>query len=291
MSSIREHFLTGGLTLIPKSAMNRFVGRLAYLPLPSPFSWTSISLFARWYGIDLSEAEGRIRDYRTIGDLLTRRLKVGARRVDRRPDRLISPADGKILNFGRIEAETFIEAKGRKYRLSELLGSQEDARTFEHGSWVTVSLSPKDYHRVHHPGEGKVTKARYIPGGLRWFTQSFVRKKDSPLCFHERLITFVEGRSGLVATVMFGTTSAGHITAKYDEQIQMNRLHTHGEYHFNQGIEAPRGSELGIFHLGSTVIVLIESPGVQLEPLQENAPIRMGAPIGRFKTTRERANS
>ena len=291
MSSIRGRFLRPELTLLPKSAMHRFLRHLAYLPLPSPFSWTSVSLFARLYGIDLREAEGRIRDYRTIGDLLTRRLKVGARRVDRRPNRLVSPADGKVTSFGRIDEETLIEAEGRKYSLSELLESQEDARRFENGSWVTVALSPKDHHRVHHPGEGKVTKARYIPGGLRRLTQSLVHKGDRPLCFHERLITFVEGRSGQVATVMFGTTSVGHITAKYDEQIQFSRHHGDGEYHFNQGIEVPRGSELGIFHLGSTVIVLIESPEVQLEPLKENAPIRMGAAIGRSKTTRERADA
>ena len=282
MGQIRERLLISGLSVLPKNAMSRAVGGLAHLRLPAPLSTSSIRSFVRLYGINTNEAECELDAYGSIGDFFARRLKMGSRVVDHRPGHIVSPADGKILNCGRIENGTIIQAKGRDFSVSDLLGSEKETARFDGGCWVTVYLSPKDYHRVHHPVEGQIKLARYLPGRLWPVNQAAVNHVDRLFCVNERLATFVETHMGLVTTVMVGATSVGHITVRFDEDLQTNKNSRGGDYHYPEGPKVARGDELGTFHLGSTAIVLIESKDVVLDDLEPGRPVRMGDSIGRL---------
>ncbi len=278
---MNDALFINALRLLPKNAWSRAVGVAAHATLPRPITRAAIRGFARAFKVDVDEADRPLAEFRTVGEFFTRRLRPGARPIDRRPGFAVSPADGHILNFGRIEDGTLIQAKGRRFSVADLLRDEVEAARFAHGSWVTVYLSPRDYHRVHHPAEGRITGARYVPGHLWPVNRAAVENVDDLFCVNERLITYVDGPVGEVATIMVGATSVGYITVRYDENLVTNRGRAGGLRTFAAGEEprVARGDELGTFHLGSTAIVLFAEPTVVLEPLEEGAPIRLGVAI------------
>lgn len=278
---MKDALFLGSLRLLPKNALSRVVGAAAHAPLPSPVSKTAVKLFAWAYDIDTDEAELPLDAYATVGDFFTRRLKKGARAIDRRPGFAVSPADGRVLNSGRFSDGHLIQAKGREFALADLLRDTGDAARFADGGWVTVYLSPRDYHRVHHPVEGSVTASRYIPGHLWPVNRAAVENIEDLFCVNERLVTFVDSPLGEVATIMVGATSVGHITVSYDDDVETNRAREAAHRHYDPALSVARGDELGIFHLGSTAIVLFANPKVELESLADGQAIRLGEPIAR----------
>ena len=272
------------LGLLPKNLMSRAVGAAAHAPLPGAITRASIRAFARMYDVDLEEAEQPLESYATLGEFFARRLRLGARPIDRRPGVVVSPADGKILNFGVITDGTLLQAKGRRYRLDELLGDNDEAAAFINGSWATVYLSPRDYHRVHHPVEGEVRAARHIPGHLWPVNNAAVTHVADLFCVNERLVTYVDSPLCKAATVMVGATSVGHITAAYDPSMATNRGGSGRRVDYTRPARVARGDELGTFHLGSTAIVLFARSDLDFGDLTPDAPIRMGQALARTRT-------
>ena len=213
---------------------------------------------------------------------------MGSRVIDHRPGHLVSPVDGTVLNAGRIENDTIIQAKGRHFTVTELLGSKRDAARYNGGSWVTIYLSPKDYHRVHHPVEGKICRARYLPGRLWPVSRAGVNHVERLFCINERIATHVKSPLGFVTTIMVGATSVGYITVSYDEGLRTNRDSKGGEYHYPDGQRVARGDELGTFHLGSTVIVLAEAKDLTVATLEAGQPVRMGQSLDALRRSKER---
>lgn len=281
-----DTFFIGALRLLPKNLVSRAVGVAARAPLPAPFATLSVRVFSRLFEIAVEEADRPLEQYATLSDFFVRRLRTGARPIDRRPGVAVAPADGRILNAGRIEGGLLLQAKGRRYRLDELLGDTADAARFQGGAWATIYLSPRDYHRVHHPVEGEVQAARYIPGHLWPVNRAAVENIDDLFCVNERLVTFVKGPLGEVAVVMVGATSVGEISAGFDADLRTNRGGAGCHKVYAPPIPVNRGDELGVFHLGSTAIVLFARPDLQLEPTAPGQPIRMGQAIGRVKVGR-----
>ncbi|MCA9542729.1 MAG: phosphatidylserine decarboxylase [Myxococcales bacterium] len=273
------------LGLLPKNMWSRAIGHLAHLRLPEPVAGATVKGFARLYGIDVDEAEEPLTAYPSIGAFFTRRLKPGARPIDRRPGYAVSPADGHILNSGRLVDGALIQAKGRDFRVADLLRDEALGARFAGGSWVTVYLSPKDYHRVHHPVEGAITQARYMPGHLWPVNRLGVEYVDDLFCVNERLATFVEGPLGLTCTIMVGATSVGKITTAYDADLQTNQGLPAADKDYGEGLRVARGDELGTFHLGSTAIVLFANPTVEVLALPEGSAVRMGEPIAQRRGT------
>lgn len=281
---MKDALYLGALRLLPKNLWSRAVGKAAYAHLPRPVATATVRAFARMYDIDVDEAERPLEDYPSLGEFFIRRLRLGARPVDRRPHCAVSPADGHVLNFGRITDATLIQAKGRHYRVEELLADMDDAARFRQGAWVTVYLSPRDYHRVHHPVEGDVFRARHVPGHLWPVNRIAVENIDDLFCVNERLITFTRGAFGEVATIMVGATSVGHITAAYDPTLETNQGGAGALKTYEPGLAVGRGDELGTFHLGSTAIVLFASGDLDFEALEPGASIRMGQAIARRRS-------
>ncbi len=281
---MNDRLFIAALHLLPKNAWSRCIGAVAHARLPRLLTSPSVRWFARRYDVNVSEAELPLSDYRSVGEFFTRRLKLGARNIDRRPGFAVSPADGRVLNSGEIVDGRIIQAKGRDFSVAQLLKDEEAAERFFGGHWITVYLSPRDYHRVHHPVEGTIRYAHHIPGYLWPVNQAAVDNVDELFAVNERVVTYVDSPIGEVATVMVGATSVGHITMAYDEDLETNRGVDKGVRHFADPIRVARGDELGTFHLGSTSVVLFATPKVRLADRKEGEPITMGEAIT-LKTT------
>ncbi|MBX9766605.1 MAG: archaetidylserine decarboxylase, partial [Bdellovibrionales bacterium] len=148
---------------IPKNQLSQIVGKLVETKLPGPLAGASVKAFAKYYNINLSEAEKPVGEYRSIADLFTRRLKAGARPVQ---GSLVHPCDAVISESGFASDGILIQAKGLTYSLEALLADWELAERFRSGLYATYYLCPTDYHRVHSPVTGSVKKAIYVPGTL-----------------------------------------------------------------------------------------------------------------------------
>lgn len=238
-----------------------------------------IKAFARRYGIAVEEAEHAIEEYPSLLEFFTRRLKPGARPIDPDPRALVCPVDGVLDASGPITAGRLIQAKGREYTLAALLASEERAKHFEGGTFATLYLSPKDYHRVHSPASGVITGYSYLPGALFPVNANAVANVDSLFARNERLITHLKTEAfGDIEYVMVGATCVGHIKVVYDPNVATNcgvREVERTQYDPPMPIE--RGAELGVFELGSTVILILE-PGVRLDVT--SGVVRVGQRLG-----------
>jgi phosphatidylserine decarboxylase len=245
-----------------------------------------LSRFAGVYGIDVSEAERPIGEYSGFDDFFTRRLRPGLRPIEGAGDRVVSPADGTVVECGRVTAGQMLQAKGSSFDLATLLGDDTSAARLEGGAYLITYLSPKDYHRVHFPVGGRVLGWNHLPGTLFSVNAGNIRREPGLFVRNERFVTLLETETGgLVAVVMVAAVGVGHVTASYDPEVA-----THGPQFLRAAVrsrryDAPRpverGAELGIFHLGSTTIVVFEPGRVELEPLVAGSSTKMGVGIGR----------
>ena len=273
--------LIGALRLVPKSLYSRGVGRLSRTPLPRSLRSPLIGGFSRRYDIDVDQAEHPLAEYESLAAFFTRRLRPGARPVCEEPDVVPSPADGRLLQGGPLEEGQALQAKGRPYSVAELLGGDPVAAALARGSYATVYLSPRDYHRVHCPVAAAVTGYLHVPGTLWPVNAAGVAHVDRLFCRNERLVTFLETEAhGPAAVVMVGATAVGRITVAYDEGVCTNRGGRAAQTKVCYDVPRPlrRGAELGTFHLGSTVIFLCARPGL-VPACELEAPVRMGEPL------------
>jgi phosphatidylserine decarboxylase len=237
----------------------------------------AVAGFVRAYDVDMNEVDFPPGGFRTFDDFFTRRLVEGARPLDPDPLGLLSPADGRIEDLGSISAEGELIVKGQPYTAAALLGDSESAKAYEGGNYFIVYLSPRDYHRVHAPTCGSVQWMRYVPGDL--FPVNRIGTDFIPQLFarNERLAIVQESVvHGTVTTIMVGAIGVGRISLSFDD-VQTNRGDTPGLRSYAASpIPRDKGEELGVFHMGSTAIVMTP-PDCSLEVrVQAGAPVRMG---------------
>jgi phosphatidylserine decarboxylase len=265
------------IRVLPRKRLSRVLGRLTSVRAPRPVVDAAIRAFVGVYGVDLTEVDLPPGGFRTFDEFFTRRLRRGARAVDPDPRVLVSPADGRLEDLGRITASGELMVKGQPYTAADLLGDAEAAQPYEGGHYFIVYLSPRDYHRVHAPTCGSVQYVRYVPGtlfpvnriGTDHIAQLFAR--------NERLAIVQESAvHGRVTTIMVGAIGVGRIGLSFDE-VQTNRGDTPGVRSFvDSPVTLDRGQELGVFHMGSTTIVMTP-PDCRLETLAKaGATVRMG---------------
>ncbi|MCG8668238.1 MAG: archaetidylserine decarboxylase [Pseudomonadales bacterium] len=267
--------------VVPQHGLSRLVGMLAESTSPAikgPF----IKNFARIYGVNMSEALNPDLDsYINFNDFFTRALKEGARPIAEQG--IVSPADGAVSQLGNIEEDHIFQAKGHYYSLTQLLGgNHERAMPFKNGSFATIYLSPKDYHRVHMPYGGQLKEMIYVPGKLFSVNTKTARNVPSLFARNERVVCIFETDMGPMALVLVGamivasveTVWAGLvappgrrlITTRYDDEPQQVNL--------------DRGEEMGRFKLGSTAIVVFPKGKVDWQSeLKEGVSVRMGQQI------------
>jgi phosphatidylserine decarboxylase len=268
------------MALLPKSALSSLAGRASRAGAPAMLHRWAMRAFARQYGVCLEEAERGFEGYATFAEFFSRRLKEGLRPIDARENIVVSPVDGSVSQAGYAAGSECIQAKGIRYSLDALLGSAEAASRFKDGSFATLYLAPRDYHRIHAPLAGQIEGYAYIPGEFWPVNACSVRAQAALFCLNERLITFLSTSAGPCAVVKVGATCVGRIRASYGEIL------THsgkpGEVRrFPEPIPVNKADELGAFEMGSTVILLFQQGRVRWDDgLVEGAPVLMGQRIG-----------
>jgi phosphatidylserine decarboxylase len=263
--------------LLPHHALSRATGRLARSQAPwikRPF----IHAFARLYRVNMAEAERpELDDYLCFNDFFTRSLRPGARPPDPDPRALLCPADGTISQAGRIHEDRLLQAKGNSYSLRGLLA--EDVAELHGGSFVTVYLAPRDYHRVHLPAAGKLISSTSIPGALFSVNARTEAAVSGLFCRNERLVCRFETDFGPMLMVLVGAMIVASIETVWDETpspyVRQQRRH------WNLAFD--RGAEIGRFLLGSTVIVCCPAGAVELDPkLGSGLAVKVGQRLGRL---------
>ena len=258
MSMSASRLAAEAIRLLPRKRMSQALGYLASVEAPRPVVDAAIKAFVSAYGVKLDEAEVPNGGFDTFDAFFTRRLQSGVRPIDPDPASLVSPADGRIEDLGRITASDELVIKGTRYTVPALLGDASDARGYEDGHYFVVYLSPRDYHRVHAPTCGSVQYLRYIPGTL--FPVNRIGTQYIPQLFarNERVAIVQDSKAhGRVTTVMVGAIGVGRIGLSFDD-LTTNSGYTAGKRSYaHSPIPRSRGDELGVFHLGSTAIVLV----------------------------------
>ncbi|MDE0451107.1 MAG: archaetidylserine decarboxylase [Gammaproteobacteria bacterium] len=259
---------------LPTQAISRLAGLLGRTEI-RPVAQALIGAFAHHYGVDLSEAEhGSPEDYRSFNDFFTRRLKPGARPIDDDARAVVSPADGYLSQFGAVEDRCLLQAKGHRFSVRALLTDADLARRYEGGAYVTVYLSPRDYHRVHAPAAGRLARTIEVPGRLFPVNEGSQASIAGLFCRNERLVCDFD----TYALIFVGAL----IVASIETAWEGGPRSPYGTYLVRPaGKRFGRAEEVGRFLLGSTVIVLFPPGAVELDPaLKAGMPIRMGERIG-----------
>lgn len=268
------------------------VSRLSYYlaRLETPLTPLAVRAYIRFFKVSMDEAElSQAGDYRSFNDFFTRTLRAGVRPVHDDPKTLVAPCDGVVTQIGNIEKGLLLQAKGQHYLLEELLGgtapqARQDAAVFAGGKFLTIYLSPADYHRVHAPCDLKLKVMTHIPGRL--FTAARYALKVIPRLYvrNERVVLIFESPFGSIAIVMVGALNVGAIETAWSGPVTPRGLSVSRDQYmgeFPAGADLQRGEEIGRFNLGSTVILLASNPGLKWKPLwTPGKEIRFGEELG-----------
>lgn len=264
---------------LPQHQLSRLVGKIA--ASERPLLKTAVILaFKQRYGIDMSLAETRnITKYPSFNAFFTRGLKDGVRPIDPHPAHIVSPADGAVSQLGRITGGEIFQAKGQSFTVEQLIADSQLAKSFTDGEFITVYLSPKDYHRVHMPFAGTLTETLYVPGELYSVNQVTAEHIPNLFARNERMVCLFDTELGRMAVVMVGAMIVAGIETVATGKVKPNgrlELHQHER-------KLEKGDELGRFYLGSTAIVLFEKNCVQWDSsLHAGSSVEMGQQIGQI---------
>ncbi|KAA0255495.1 MAG: phosphatidylserine decarboxylase [Acidobacteria bacterium] len=274
------------LARYPKKAGSAAVGALARLPLPRPAREPLLGRFARAYGVDLAEADRPLGEYTSFLDFFTRRLRPGLRPQEAPvPGAVNSPVDGALVALGRVEDGTLMQAKGLPYRLDELLAGDPLVPRFSGGWYLTLYLSPKDYHRIHVPIPGSVAAVGRVEGELWPVNEASTAFTPGLYVRNRRAYWVAEGAGpceGLsCAAVLVGATHVGGCVVA-DRWLGGRPLPPRGRLAV-PGLPCEPGDDLGVFELGSTVVLLVGGErAAAWRPSREAGPVRVGQRLGAF---------
>ncbi|TGK78923.1 phosphatidylserine decarboxylase [Leptospira noumeaensis] len=274
------------LTLLPKNLISKLFGYFSMFKLPRFMMIPILKAFAKAYKINLSEAELEIKEYASLNQFFTRALRAEARIIDSAANAVVSPTDSKITSFGNINQSTIIQAKGIDYSVKELLGSEKYYPYFTNGKYITFYLSPQDYHRIHSPFAGQILGYYYEPGKLFPVNDLAVLNIRGLFPKNERLITFLQTEYGKIAVIKVGASNVGKIRVTYDNKIVTNNwIRFAKEHHYKDvSIMIDKGSELGRFEMGSTVILVFENDTIDLTNIALGDKIQYGTTVGNFRS-------
>ncbi|MBA3455206.1 MAG: phosphatidylserine decarboxylase [Deltaproteobacteria bacterium] len=264
----------------PGAAYSAIVGSVASAALPAKLRAFAYRAFARAVGANLDEAELELGEYASLGDFFARKLRDGARVIDPAPDAIVSPCDGVLAARGTCVDGAMVQAKGRTYSLEDLVADADLAKSLTGGAYVTIYLSPRDYHRVHTPLAGQILRYDYLPGTLWPVNGWATNRRDGLLVRNERVVIHLNADGiGHVAVVMVGAAGVGNIRlSNAPDSAEFRASGERRSIERNDRVE--RGDELGAFRLGSTV-VLVFPPGKASLVGEVGQAVRFGERIGR----------
>lgn len=269
--------------IMPKHFLSRLVGKFAAAEAGA-LTTAFIKWFIKQYKIDMSEAaKSEPEDYHTFNAFFTRELKQGLRPINQQTNIMAHPVDGAVSQCGPIEAGNIFQAKGHSYTSQALLGGDKaDAERFDGGDFATIYLAPKDYHRIHMPIKGTLSKMTYVPGDL--FSVNPLTAQNVPGLFarNERVVAIFETEIGPLAMVLVGATIvasietvwAGTVTPPGGKQVFSWDYPTTGP----EALTLEKGAEMGRFKLGSTVVMLFAQDAIDTfaDGVEPGETTRMG---------------
>ena len=262
---------------LPKHILTRLVGLLAAAKMGKATT-LAIEQFAKFYHINLDEMEGDVSDYQTFNDFFARPLKYNARPIDDDAASAVFPADGKISQFGQLKDNFQLQAKGHYFTAETLLGSEADAKHFVNGSFMTVYLSPQNYHRVHIPFAGKLLKMTHIPGELFSVNPLYVRNIPELYSRNERVVCLFETAIGKMAVILVGAAIVRSIGTVWAGTVAPAKSGEPSVTEYDkQNFKYDKGEEIGRFFMGSTVICLFEKDKIEFaKGLTEQQSVKVG---------------
>lgn len=267
--------------LIPKQAITILAGKFANAKA-GRLTTSVIRWFVARYQVNMEEAaQPDIRRYASFNAFFTRALRSDARPLA--PADFICPVDGTISQFGAIERDQIFQAKGHRYSTAALLGGDRElAARFEDGSFATIYLSPKDYHRIHMPCDGRLTRMIYVPGALFSVNPTTARGVPGLFARNERVVCVFETEQGPFVLTLVGATIVGSMATVWHGVVNPPRTGQLREWHYDQQqVVLKKGDEMGRFLLGSTVVMLFPNKALDFNPAWTPArPVRLGEMMG-----------
>ena len=245
--------------LFPKQALTVFAGWVA----SHERGWVTTEIIRRFvakYQVNMGEAlEPDISSYRSFNDFFTRALKPGARPLAQAD--FICPVDGAISQFGKIEKDQIFQAKGHRYSTTAVVGGDAAlAALFEDGSFATLYLSPRDYHRIHMPADGRLSRMIYVPGELFSVNPTTARGVPGLFARNERVVCVFESEAGPFVLILVGATIVGSMATVWHGVVNPPRSKQVRQWHYPadpaSAVVLKQGQEMGRFLLGSTVVML-----------------------------------
>ena len=268
--------------LLPKQRLTTVAGRIARAQGGS-MTTRLIRWFVGKYGVDMNEAANTdIGSYKTFNDFFSRPLRSGARPLANAD--FICPVDGAISQFGAIDDHHILQAKGHRFTTTELIGGDSAlAAQFRHGSFANLYLSPKDYHRLHMPCDGKLMRMIYVPGAL--FSVNPVTARGVPNLFarNERVVcVFASEELGSFVMVLVGATIVGSMATTWHGVVNPKRTNKVSEWTYaDEAIALRKGEEMGRFLLGSTIVMLFRANTIVFnKDWEPEGPVRLGEAMG-----------
>ena len=267
--------------LMPKQLLTVLAGKFAGARLGG-LTAAVIRRFVTRYGVNMREAANPdIASYASFNEFFTRPLREGARPLADAD--FICPVDGAISQFGAIEHDSIFQAKGHSYTTTALVGGDADlAAQFADGSFATLYLSPKDYHRIHMPCAGSLQRMIYVPGELFSVNPTTARGVPGLFARNERVVCVFDSELGPFVLTLVGATIVGSMATVWHGVVNPPRSCSIREWHYDgQQIALQKGQEMGRFLLGSTVVMLFPKDTLKFNPEWEPAKaIRMGEAMG-----------
>jgi phosphatidylserine decarboxylase len=272
--------------VLPKQGLTVFAGRIA-----GAQGGSATTRLIRWfvgrYAVDMTEAaDPDIASYKSFNDFFTRPLRAGARPIA--ASDFVCPVDGAISQFGAINDHHIVQAKGHRFTTTELVGGDDVlAARFRHGSFANLYLSPKDYHRLHMPCDGKLTRMIHVPGQL--FSVNPVTARGVPNLFarNERVVcVFDSAEHGPFVMVLVGATIVGSMATVWHGVVNAKRSNATTEWNYaDQDIVLRKGEEMGRFLLGSTIVMLFRQDSIVFnDQWAPERQVRLGEPMGHRPT-------
>ncbi len=282
--TIKETLTTLPQYVLPHHTLSQLMSKLTHCENKL---WKNLFIkqIIRHYGVDMSEAlEPNIDAYASFNEFFTRQLKPEARPIANESGAIVSPADGVVSQAGQIKDGDIFQAKGKSFTATQLLGGDvERAAPFKNGSFTTIYLSPRDYHRLHMPLTGTLKEMIHIPGRL--FSVNAATTNSVPGLFarNERVAAIFDTEAGPMALVLVGAIFVSSVETVWHGVVTPPTIETVRTWHYET--DAPQlniGEEMGRFNMGSTIIVLFGKDNAAWQAdFTADSPVKLGQLIGK----------
>lgn len=282
-ANIVDYLKSYPLYLLPKHFLSSLIYRFMRIKNPS-IKNTQIKQFIKAFSVNMSDSERyRAEEFTDFNDFFTRSLNSNVRDLTAQADKILSPVDGQISEGGQIEDEQLFQAKGQHYSLTELLGGNASlTKLYQNGSFLTIYLSPKDYHRIHMPIDGVLQQMIHVPGDLFSVNNASVKTVPRLFARNERVINIFDTPAGSMALIQVGAIFVSSIETVWHGQVSPPSKKFIQNWQYRKGkVKLNQCAEMGRFNMGSTVILLFSKDRIKLsQELRSGKDIQLGNTLG-----------